>query len=162
MAGQPTVFDFAATIPIEGVVALAPPYAIISGAGTLSLRSYFHCGGRDRVERARVAAALVGGTVTYFLQNLQSTLPSQFIMFPGGAIGPLAAAAVQAEFLGAGDLVGSGLDPTDDYYLSATVGPVPIPPTATTETWRVLTILRGLAGSGVSAFDDRLVVQRIA
>jgi hypothetical protein len=70
---------------------------------------------------------------------------------------------VQAEFQGAGDLVGSGLDPTDDYYRSVdTVAVIAIPLTATTETWRVLTVLRGPAGSGVSAFDDSLVVQRIA
>lgn len=159
MAGQPSVFDWAATIPIEGGIALIPPYAIVTGGNPISLRSYFHCGGRDRVERTRIATALGAATVNYFLQSLQADVA--VIPIAGPAPVALAPAAVQAEFQGAGDLVGSGLDPTDDYYFSAASAAIPIPLTATTETWRVLTVLHGGGGSGVSAFDDRLVIQRI-
>lgn len=162
MAGQPTVLDCAAVIPIESGVPLAPPYGIITAPNTLSLRAYFHCGGKDRVERARINAVLLAAPakVTYFVQNLQ-TLASFSVL--GGPIAALPTTTVQAEFQGAGDLVGSGLDPTDDYYLSAAVAiPIPVPAAGNSETWRVLTVLHGGAGTGVSAFDDRAVVQIIA
>jgi hypothetical protein len=163
MAGQPTVFDLATTIPYEGGVALAPPYAIINQPNTLSLQAYFHCGGRDRVERARIATALSAATttVTFFLHDLQA-LGSTAFGPVAAALPPLASGVVQAEFQGAGDLVGSGLDPTDDYYRTAILGPIPLPVVAagSSQTIRILTVLR--AGSNITAFDDSLVIQIIA
>ena len=168
MAGQPSVFDWAVTIPIEGPAGIAqvPPYAVITSGNTLSLRAYFHCGGRDRVQRANVAAALAAAattTVTFFLQNLQigGATPIGPVV---GALIPMAPALVQAEFEGAGDLVGSGLDPTDQYYRTGIIAvPYVAPAAGTSSTSRILTVLRATGPAGmVTAFDDSLVVQIIA
>lgn len=166
MPGQPNVFDCAMVIPTESGAPLTPPYGIVEAGDTLNLRSYFHCGGNDAVVRNNVSTVLAGApTVQYFFQDLQTLVAP--ILVAGGPITRLTAAEIAAAFQPAGDLAGSGLDPTDDYYRSADV-PITTGPgmrlviaTGVTGMWRVLTVISGGATTGVSAFDDNLVIQVI-
>ena len=171
MPGQPTVFDCAMVIPTESGAPLTPPYGIVEETDTLNLRAYFHCGGNDAVVRNNISTVLAAATtkVAYFFQDLQILIAPIYVA--GGAITRLTAAQIAAAFQPAGDLAGSGLDPTDDYYLSADVaittggaaGKLQIPGAgAQTGMWRVLTVISSsAAGTGVSAFDDKLIIQVI-
>ena len=174
MPGQPNVFDCAIVIASEAGAPLIPPYSIIEAPGdTLTLRSYFHCGGPDRVKRDTVSNCLTGGgatvTVRYYFQDLQAQAIAAPPAFePGGAITKLTTAEIEAEFRPGGDLHGSKLDPTDDYYRSADTpaaistaagGKLALPAGTVNGTWRVLTALHGVNGADkVSAFDDSMVI----
>jgi hypothetical protein len=170
MAGQPPVFDCATVIASEDAVPLNPPYSILESGENLRLRSYFHCSSPDGVVRKTIKDILTLGTVTvqYFFQDLQALA----IMAPvppeaGGPWAPMTPTEIEEAFRPGGDLARSGLDPTDDYYVSKdtgliTTGPgmtLNIPSVAVNGTWRVLTVLHAdNAGDKVSAFDDSLVI----
>ena len=175
MSGQPSGFDFAAVIPIEGGAPLTPPYSIIEVGDTLKLRSYFHCNSPDGVVRNSVARALdvAGGatvTVRYYFEDLEvQAIIAPPTAEPGGAFAKMNAAEVAAAFAPGGDLAGSGLDPTDDYYrsndtanINTAGGGAKLAPTGgapNSGTWRILTVLHGVNGADkVSAFDDSLVI----
>lgn len=168
MSGQPTVFDFGLVKATETPAAgpLQPPAIIIQAGNSLMLRSYFHCGGTP-FERGGVAAALAGAGagVTYFCDDLEAG--GTPVKIPGGVISKLTAAEITAAFGPGGDLEGSGLPPTDDYYRSADTAAITtgggatlnIPAGRTSGTWRVLTYINGAAPFQVVAFDDNLLIQ---
>jgi len=167
MPGQPIVFDFAKVIPTElPAIILQPPFAIVQEGDSLTLRTYFHCGGTP-FERAGISAVLAGASaeVVYFFEDLE--VGGAPIKVAGGAISKLTAAQKTAAFAAGGDLEGSGLPQTDDYYLSADTAPITtgagntlqIPVGNQTGTWRVLAYINGGPGTFVSAFDDNLLIQ---
>jgi hypothetical protein len=170
MSGQPESFDFAKIIPTElPGIALTAPFVIIQQGDQITLRSYFHCSG-SLTDRFAVSAALTGaGAATfYYFDDLEAG--GTPVKVPGGAITKLTAAQITAAFGPGGDLAGSGLSQTDDYYLSADTAPITtgagntlqIPAGNNSGTWRALTFISGGGGTPVSAFDDNLLVQVLA
>jgi hypothetical protein len=167
MSGQPSVFDFVTIIPTELALGpLTPPFAIVKEGDQLTLRAYFHCGG-DAVARFAVSSALgsISAAVWYYFQDLEAG--GAPIKVPGGIISKMSLAQITAAFAAGGDLNGSGLLQTDDYYLSIDTAPITtgpgftlqIPPGDTSGTWRVLTIISGGGSTPVSAFDENLFVE---
>jgi hypothetical protein len=176
MSGQPVSFDFAKIIPIEVPgVALTAPFVILQDGDQITLRTYFHCGG-SLIDRFAVSSALAGAGAAafYYFDDLEAG--GTPIKVPGGAITKLTATDITNAFAPPtattppGDLFGSGLPQTDDYYLSADTTPITtgagntlqIPAGNNSGTWRVLTFISGGGGTPVSAFDDNLFVQVLA
>jgi hypothetical protein len=170
MTGQPVVFDFAKVIPTEETTGiLTPPFVIVQSGDSIKLRAYFHCGG-SLTDRFAVSAALTGASAAafYYLDDLEAG--GTPVKVAGGAITKLTAAQITAAFGPGGDLEGSGLPTTDDYYQSAdtvsiTTGAgntLQIPAGNNSGTWRVLTFISGGPGTPVSAFNDQLLVQVLA
>ena len=114
-------------------------------------------------------------TVTFYFQDLHQIGNDISVTHtPGVAIAKAEAADL---FQGAGALVDSNLDPTDDYYIfpTKTVNTAQLPNLETlvvapgsSGTWRVTTVFRGMDVADpnltpperiVSAFDDSLIIQ---
>jgi hypothetical protein len=170
MSGQPVSFDFAKIIPVEVPgVALTAPFVIIQVGDQITLRTYFHCGG-SLTDRFAVSSALAGASAAAFYYFDDLVAGGTPVRVSGGAISKLTAAQITTAFGPGGDLEGSGLPLTDDYYLTAdtasiTTGPgntLQIPAGNNSGTWRVLTFISGGGGTPVSAFDDNLLVQVLA
>jgi len=180
MPGQPIAFDLVTVIATEDLATppQVPPYFIVELGDKLYLEACFHCGGKDKTVRDHVFAAMQNNpTVTYYFQDLHQNgndikIPHQ------NSSGVVDKAVADDLFKGAGALVDSNLDPTDDYYLfekkQVNTAQFAAPDTlvvlpAETGTWRVTTVFRGVnpdsaMGSPeniVSAFDDSLIIQVI-
>jgi hypothetical protein len=170
MTGQPGSFDVAKIIPVELPAGMTtPPFAILQEGDSLTLKAYFHWGSGTPLERSHVTLALAqpGASVRYYFEDLE--IGGVPIKIPGGPIAKLDATQKAAAFGPGGDLEGSSLPPTDDYWLSSATAPITtglgntlqIPTGNDTGTWRVLTYVNGGQGSLVSAFDDNQMIQVI-